>query len=79
MNSIRVCLGLTVIAVMDIFYRYLKFKWFLLNYIQISSNGVLNFGFFQLLLLGLLSIGTPLPVVASSTDEHTVFKFIVEG
>jgi hypothetical protein len=26
MNSIRVCLGLTVIAVMDIFYRYLKFK-----------------------------------------------------
>jgi hypothetical protein len=40
---------------------------------------VLNFGFFQLLLLGLLIIGTPRPVVASSTDEHTAFKFIVEG
>jgi hypothetical protein len=78
-KSIRLCLAMAFITVIDNFFRYLKLKWFLLIYIQIDCNAVLNFAFFQILLLRLLSIGTRGPVVHSSADEHTAFKFIVEG
>jgi hypothetical protein len=46
-KSIRLCLSMTFVTVLDIFFRYLKLKSTLLNYIRIYlKNGVVNFRFF---------------------------------
>jgi hypothetical protein len=59
-KSIRLCLSMTFVTVIDIFFRYLKLKSTLLNYIRIYfKNGVSNLRFFQGLLWRLLSIDTP--------------------
>jgi hypothetical protein len=63
MKSIGLCLSITFVMVIDIFFRYLKLRSKLLNYIGINfKNGVLNLRFLQRLLRR-LSTETPRRVV----------------
>jgi hypothetical protein len=53
MKSIRLCFSVTFVTVIDIFFRYLKFKSTLYNYSYIRikfKNGVLNSSFLQQIL-----------------------------
>jgi hypothetical protein len=64
MKSIRLCLAMTFVTVIDIFFRYLKVKWFLWIIFK-EAVTVWIWGSTNLLLY----TGTPRPVVHNSADE----------